>query len=316
MFAGEFEYNLKSAYKIPRKINEQPAPPGTTDIPLSTSNEDHIISPLAVLSSTQTAGFASFSVDKLLLSTPPPPPPPPLPTDTKSAPKIATRKRPHGMTWNVSVRNAHSMNPLWKCFIRKFSCSFGSSRRFTGWADKTNATTELCSLLGEIEFNYYGQYTLRVQDTRKKGHFMAEWLVGSYWRTAAKALTSKRRSHWSKCNALWSLWFGLNFHTTCKATLPGEKASTVSTFQLLICRVEYKLSIWLLLSFARVMAGRAKPSGSGYFDANNKWIRVWVVKHIHIVYEALTDTPLKISIVIQKRERILPIDSSLGRRSW
>lgn len=100
MFAGEFDYNLKSAYKIPRKVIEQPAPPGTVDLPLEHSNEDNIVSPLAALSSSQTAGFSSISVDKLATAAllPPPPPPPLQLLDTKLVEKPATRKRPHGMT--------------------------------------------------------------------------------------------------------------------------------------------------------------------------------------------------------------------------
>lgn len=95
VFAGEYISTLKTAYKIPRKLNEQPAPPGTTDLPIDNAHEDNNASPLAALPSTQVAGFTSLAAVKLLLS-PPPPPPPPLP-ETQTDEKSSTRKRPHGM---------------------------------------------------------------------------------------------------------------------------------------------------------------------------------------------------------------------------
>lgn len=201
---------------------EQPAPPGTNDVPSRGSNEYNSVSPLAALPSSRTAGFASFVCEKFLSTALPPPPPPP-PLDTKPIEKPSTRKRPHGMVNDVCLSVMHSKNSLFKTFFY----SNGPARRFTRWARKTNAAVELCAVLGQFEFNYYGQHSLRIQNAREKGECMANRLVCSHWGTVAKAFTTARRAHRTGCNALWSLWLGIDIHTTCETTLSREEASAV-----------------------------------------------------------------------------------------
>lgn len=45
---------------------------------------------------------------------------------------------------------------------------------------------------------------------------------------------------------------------------------------LMIIYLQLKKKLELLFEIYSALAGRGKPSGSGYYDANNKWIRTCV----------------------------------------